>query len=469
MSKMNKKILVAGGGLVGSLLAIMMKKRGYEVDLFEKRSDIRKQTNDTGRSINLIVTSRGLNALQKLGLVDKVVKITVPVTGRMLHSRTGEQAFQPYGRDISECNYSVSRADLNRFLLNACEQNGIRIHFETEIQDADLKTKTATFCGGPESDKIVQRSCDILLGTDGAGSVLRKAMRKTIGAEYRDTVDYLSSDYKELFMPLGTNGQPALQKNALHIWPRGTHMLMALPNLDGSFTMTLYLPRTGGENSFADLHTAEKVQTFLEREFPDAVNLMPNAVVDFLKNPQGTLGTVRSAPWVFDGSVALFGDAAHAIVPFFGQGMNLGFEDCMYLNDFLDRHGEDWKAALFDYDRVHRPNANAIADMALENFVEMRDKVADARFQLKKRVEAKIEREMPELYRSRYGMIAYTLIPYALAQKAGQIQEQILDKLTEGIKSEDQLNMDLAKQLIEEDFTPFVTSRHLNLAKFKLS
>ncbi len=456
-----KKIVVAGGGLVGSLIALMMKRRGHSVLILEKRPDIRKISQAAGRSINLVVTSRGLNALNQVGLLKSVLDITVPVTGRMIHSKTGETNYQAYGRDPSECNYSVSRGDLNRFLLNACEKNGIEIIFDSAVTSADLKQKKVK-AGSKEMDY------DILLGTDGAGSVIRTAMSEAIGPLYQNSTEILPSDYKELFLPLGPNGQPVFEKNVLHIWPRQTHMLMALPNLDGSFTMTLYAPNRGSEVSFEKLRSKDEIHRFLQTEFPDALEKMPGAVEDFIRNPQGTLGTVRSAPWVYQDSVALLGDAAHAIVPFFGQGMNLGFEDCVYFEQFLNAHPDHWEKSFSAFDRFQRPNANAIADMALENFVEMRDKVADPFFVLKKKIEARIEKEMPQDYRSRYGMITYTLIPYSLAKQAGEIQDAIFTEVCRGKSSEESVDFALAQKLVQEKFIPFVRKHKLSLEKYKV-
>ena len=467
-----KKIVVAGGGLVGSLVAIMMKRRGYEVTLLEKRPDIRQggaQANAGGRSINLVVTSRGLNALEKAGLLQDVLPMTVPVTGRMIHGKIGAPAYQPYGRDTSECNYSVSRGDLNRYLLKACERRGIRILFEATVDSStDLREKKVKFSLAGQNCELATLDYDILLGTDGAGSVLRKSMKDVLGSSYHDETEFLSSDYKELFMPTLADGRSPLQKNVLHIWPRGTHMLMALPNSDGSFTMTIYLPSCGAGLSFEALKTEQQVQSFLRDEFPDAYDLMPNAVHEFISHPQGKLGTVRSAPWIYQDSMALLGDAAHAIVPFFGQGMNLGFEDCVYLDKYLTEFQDDWALALTKYDRSQRPNANAIADMALENFVEMRDKVGDARFLLMKKIEARIENEMPDIYRSRYGMVTYTLIPYALAREVGLIQERLLHQLCDELESEQDLNIGLARRLVEQELLPYLKMNNISVERYQL-
>lgn len=435
------KVVIAGGGLVGSLLGLMLSRRKHELHIYEKRADLRKAQIAAGRSINLVITSRGWNALQFLGLRDSVMKLTVPVRGRMIHSIKGEQIFQPYGGD-GECNYSISRAELNRFLLTELDKQKVSIHFEESMTSIDFDSKQVSFSSGKKV------SYDVLFGAEGAGSVLRGAMKEKAG--FSESTEFLSSDYKELYIPLSPSGQPQLEKEVLHIWPRGHHMMMALPNLDGSFTVTLYMPKQGAYPSFADMKTAEDIQELFEHSFPDAIPLIDSLSENFFSNPQGVLGTVRSSPWYYQDSVALIGDAAHAIVPFFGQGMNLGFEDCFYLNQFLDQHHENWAEALANFDQFQRPNADAIADMALENFVEMSEKVGDPQFLLRKKVEAYLEKEFPEVYRSRYGMITYTLIPYKQAQSAGLIQDQILNELCRNLKSLEDLDRNLARNLIQK-------------------
>ncbi len=438
----------------------------------EKRPDIRRgnpQANAGGRSINLVVTSRGLNALEKAGLLQDVLLMTVPVTGRMIYGKIGAPAYQPYGRDTSECNYAVSRGDLNRYLLKACERHGIRILFEATVDPStDLREKEVKFSLPAQNRGLAALDYDILLGTDGAGSVLRESMKAVLGASYQDKTEFLSSDYKELFMPALADGRSPLQENVLHIWPRGTHMLMALPNSDGSFTVTIYLPSRGAGPSFEALKTEQQVRSFLRDEFPDAYDLMPNAVHDFLCHPQGKLGTVRSAPCDLPGFRGPSRRCGPCHRSFFGQGMNLGFEDCVYLDKYLAASQDDWALALTEYDRSQRPNANAIADMALENFVEMRDKVGDARFLLMKKIEARIENEMSDIYRSRYGMIAYTLIPYALAREAGQIQERLLHQLCDELELEQDLNMGLARRLVEQELLPYLKMNNTSVERYQM-
>lgn len=458
---MGDRVVIAGGGLVGSLLAVMMRGRGHEVAILEKRADPRKSSQDLGRSINLVLTSRGLNALENVGLLKEALEISVPVTGRMMHSKAGELTYQAYGRDESECNYSISRLELNKFLLSAAEKKGVSLYFESSVDSIDFDQKVVAF--GKDKKNILQY--DILFGADGAGSKVRQILQG-VSSDFKVETDFLSSGYKELFLPANSFGQPLLEKNALHIWPRGSHMLMALANLDNSFTMTLYMPHEEKDLSFKSIQGASMIERFLGEEFPDALSLMPNALKDYQQNPVGHLGTVRAQPWAFGSSVALIGDAAHAIVPFFGQGMNCGFEDCVYLNMFLNESDGHWQKALNDYDYFQRPNANAIADMALENFLEMQDKVADSNFLLKKKVEALLEKEFPNEYRSRYGMVTYTLIPYVACQAIGVIQSKILRSLCENVKRPEDVNLSLAKKLIDSELVPFYQKHSISLKRY---
>lgn len=453
-----EKIVVSGAGLVGAFWALALKKKGHEVELYEKRSDMRMDSKDGGRSINLIATSRALNAFTAVGILEDIKKIVVPVTGRMMHSLEGELTYQPYGRDESECNYSVSRSLLNMTLLDKAEEAGVKVYFSHELEHLDPDHGKAKFSGK-------EVSFDRFFGADGAGSVTRKELLRLI-PEASESIDFISSDYKELLMPATSNGEYPIEKKALHIWPRGNHFLMALPNLDGSFTMTMYLPQTG-KDGFDTLETKEDVSAFFEKYYRSSIPHMPKFADEYFENPQGKLGTVRMSHWVYKDKVALMGDAAHAVVPFFGQGMNCGMEDCFYLMSYIEKYGDDWEKVFSEYDRNQRPNGNAIADMALENFIEMQSKVADEKFLLKKAIEHKIENEFPEKYRARYGMVTYTLIPYAIAKKAGLIQQEILEELARGIDSVDQVDLLRAESLIDEKFVPFVNEMEISLDRYQ--
>ena len=453
------KVVISGAGLVGSIWALALIQKGHDVELFEKRPDMRKDTLDGGRSINLVATSRALHAFKKIGVLEEIKKIVVPVTGRMMHSIEGDLTYQPYGRDESECNYSVSRALLNITLLNQAEKAGVKIYFEKELKAIDADDKTALFS---EDTKVTY---DLFFGADGAGSPTRKALLKLI-PDATESVSFIDSDYKELLMPAGKDGEYPIEKKALHIWPRGDHMLMALPNLNGSFTMTAYLPKKG-ERSFQKLKSKEDVSSFFEKYYKSSVAHMPKFADEFMENPQGVLGTVRVSHWAYKDQIALIGDAAHAIVPFFGQGMNCGMEDCTVLLSLMDKYNDDWSKIFKEYDQIQRPNGNAIADMALENFVEMKDKVGDEKFLLKKAIEHKIENAFPEKYRSRYGMVTYTLIPYSIAQKAGIIQQEILDELSSDEGSIDNVDMHKAEMLINEKFMPFIRKNNVDISRYE--
>ncbi len=454
---MESSIAVVGGGLVGSLWAVLLRQKGYRVAVYEKRPDPRRLGSEGGRSINLVITSRGLYGLEKAGLRDAALALSVPVSGRMIHPREGQPTFQPYGTE-TECNYSISRSGLNAFLLEAAERAGAELHFEHTLEGLEPETGTLGF-QTPNGER--NRSFDVVFGADGAGSTVRRLLVRYAPAAFAESVDWLEADYKELQIPL-RHGKPVLDKNALHIWPRGNRMMMALANQDGSFTVTLYLPKQG-DVSFLSLQSPDQLQAYFQSEFPDAVDLMPDYPRDFFAHAQGTLGTVRCPRWVYRGKVALMGDAAHAIVPFFGQGMNSGFEDCTTLHNLIAPFGGRWDEILEHYETLQRPNAEAIAAMALENWVEMRDRVGDARFQLRKKVEGWLEKQFPGFYKSRYGMITYTLVPYATARAAGEIQDRLLGRLCEGIASSEELEPETAKRLLESEWAPFLKTHSLDL------
>lgn len=461
MQNKGERIVIIGAGLVGSLWALLLRQRGFAVEIFEKREDPRRQSATAGRSINLILTSRGLNGLAQAGLHKKALELAVTVYGRMIHSRTGDLLSQPYGR-ADECNYAISRSDLNHLLMQEAEKAGVKIHFAHSLERIDRQKKQLHFTG---RQTLAPLEYDILFAADGAGSVVRKILEHEAPQIFRSRTEWLEADYKELTMPLQA-GEAPLDTKALHIWPRGSHMLMGLGNRDGSMTMTLYLPKKGGPWSFAKLQSPEDVEKFFAAEFTDAVPKMPNYLQEFASNPQGPLGTVRCEKWTDGESIALLGDAAHAIVPFFGQGMNLGFEDCSTLLQLLESETQ-WSEILQKYDLDQRPNANAIADMALENWVEMRDKVGDPEFQLRKKVEAILEKEFPNEYRSRYGLITYTLVPYAKAKKIGERQVQMLQRLCQGLHSEKELNLNQANSILKEEFLPFLESQKVVLDPFQ--
>lgn len=457
---MKKSIHIIGAGLVGSLWAYLLKQKGFDVHVFEKRTDPRLSGSDRGRSINLIVTSRGLEALKKAGLIDTVLPTTVPVHGRLIHALDSTTQYQAYGRNNSECNYAVSRGDLNKTLIQKCSDSGVIFYFESDLENIDIQAKRLSFANG----KTV--TYKHLFATDGAGSIVRKKLHTLDAATFKEGVSFISSDYKELYLPADKNGQPILEKNNLHIWPRGTHMLMALANIDNSFTLTLYLPRTNHPWSFDSIQTKERVSQLFNSQFKDVASVVPNLETQFLVNPQGSLGTVRFSQWHFQDSIALMGDAAHAIVPFFGQGMNCGFEDVTSLINILESSHWNFSKAFETYSAQRIENANAIADMALENFVEMSDKVGDQNFLLQKKIESILEKEFPNQYRSRYGMITYTLIPYAKAQEAGLIQSRLLATIAKQTPRIEELDLSFCHKQMQHEWIPWLESQGIHLDRY---
>lgn len=424
---MGKNVTIVGAGLVGSLLSIYMAKKGYKVNIFERRADMRKTTVAAGRSINLALSDRGWRGLEAVGIADEVKKIGIPMYGRFIHHKDGSSAYQPYGKD-TQAIYSVSRAEINMKLMDLAEQQPeVKIHFDKRCANIDKNSLTATFEDN-QTKEATKITSDLLFGADGAFAASRLNMQlQNDRFEYNQ--HYIDCGYKELNIPPDKNGEFLLEKNALHIWPRGSFMMIALPNMEGNFTCTLFLPFEG-EKSFANLKTKEQIQQFFETEFATAMPLMPTLIEDFLNNPVASLVTVKCFPWTFDDKIALIGDAAHAIVPFYGQGMNCGFEDCVVLNELIEKHDENWPAILSEYENLRKPDADAIADLAVANFVEMRDKTADPKFLLQKKIEAKFSQKHPEKWIPLYSMVTYTPeIRYSTAKREGAKQQAIMDKI----------------------------------------
>ncbi|MFY0594117.1 FAD-dependent oxidoreductase [Roseivirga sp.] len=416
MDKAQQKISILGAGLVGSLLSISLAKRGYNVTIFERRPDMRKAGAIGGRSINLALSHRGLKALENVGLKDKIQESCIPMPGRMIHDVEGNLDFQPYGKEGEFIN-SVSRGGLNWLLMNEAEANGVQIMFEHKCIDVDFNTATSVFDNGNTAE------ADFLFGGDGAFSALRNAMQKT--DRFNFSQEYISAGYKELTMPATANGDYAIDPSALHIWPRGEYMLIALPNLDKSFTCTLFFPFEG-KTSFESIRTEADVEVFFHEKFKDAVPHLPNLKKEFLENPTSSLITVRCDPWV-KGKTALIGDSAHAIVPFYGQGMNSGFEDCHVFDQLLEKHGKINDDLLKEYQALRIPDGNAIADLALYNFIEMRDKVADEKFVLQKKIEKKLNQLYPEKWIPLYSMVTFSDLRYSEAIARGNKQQAIMD------------------------------------------
>ncbi|HEY2275629.1 MAG TPA: NAD(P)/FAD-dependent oxidoreductase [Steroidobacteraceae bacterium] len=421
-------VSIIGAGLAGALLAVLLARRGCAVTLYERRPDPRQARPERGRSINLALAARGIRALERAGVMEQVRPLAIAMRGRMVHERSGASALQPYGQRAHEVIYSVGRADLNRVLIEeALRHAGVRVHFNQQCTRVDAQANRLRL---RDTTSGTERELELApaIATDGAGSAVRASLAAAGLVTVRE--QWLDHDYKELTVP-PVAGKPALETHALHIWPRGGFMLIALPNTDASFTATLFLARAGGAG-FAALDSGSAVVRFFGEQFPDAVPLLPRLVEEFAENPQGQLGTVHTTPWHVGGKLLLLGDAAHAIVPFHGQGMNAAFEDCRVLDELLDRH-DDWEQLFDEFERARRPNTEAIAQMALENYVEMRDTVLDARFLRLRGLAMALERRFPDRFIPRYSMVMFhPEIPYAEALRRGAVQAQLLDELDSG-------------------------------------
>ena len=419
-----KKVIVVGAGLVGSLQAILLAKKGYQVDVYEGRGDIREMDFMGGRSINLALSNRGWKALEIADVHEEIRKIAIPMHSRLMHSVEGELTYQAYGKE-GEAIYSVSRGELNRqMVLKAADYPGVNFHFNHKCLDLDLDANELTF--QTKSGDVVKASADRIYATDGAFSAVRKRLQRTDRFDYSQT--YMSHGYKELVIPPNPDGSHKIDKNALHIWPRGQYMLIALANLDGSFTVTLFFPFEG-PTSFESLDTDEKIMAFFEEQFPDAVPLMPNLIQDYHDNPSSSLCIIRCKPWVYQDKVMLMGDAAHAIVPFYGQGMNSGFEDCSEWWRLVEKHGENWEEVFSEYSTIRKPNGDAISELALKNYIEMRDLVGDPMFLLRKKIEKKIFDKHPDKWVPLYSMVTFSHTPYSEALDLGKKQEKIMDSV----------------------------------------
>ncbi len=429
---MEKKAIVVGAGLVGSLWAVMLGQRGYAVDLYERRPDVRKSGFAGGRSINLAMSVRGWRALEKIGMAEVIGRQAIPMHGRMMHDTRGELTFQPYGKK-GQAIYSVSRGGLNLELLELADTHpDVHLHFDQRCQGVDLSANTLHF-RHEHTGKPSRVRAPLLFGTDGAFSMVRDSIMKQT-RRFNYSQQFLEYGYKELHIPPTAQGRHRMEPNALHIWPRGSFMLIALPNADGSFTCTLFLAYEGKE-SFARLHTDAEVTAFFERQFPDVLPLMPDLLEDFRQNPTADLVTIRCNPWHHDGKALLLGDASHAIVPFYGQGMNAGFEDCSLLDALVDEYAEDWSSIIPAFSRMRIPQADAIADLALRNFIEMRDKVADPDFLLRKKIAARLHEQYPE-FLPLYSMVSFSHLPYDQALREGQAQDAFFERVLqlEGIE-----------------------------------
>ena len=417
---MSRNVTILGAGLVGSLLSVILKKRGHDVTVYERRPDMRTASGYAGRSINLAMSTRGWKGLELAGLRSDLEAIAIPMYGRQLHMPDGSEVFQPYSKN-NEAIYSVSRGELNKRLMTLAEQCGVNIEFEHRCAHVDVQNNKISFSLADGTNKSVQ--ADLLFGADGAFSALRGSY------SHMDRVNcsqnYLEYGYKELTIPPAADGSMRMEKNALHIWPRGNYMMIALPNIDNTFTCTLFMPFEGPV-SFEKLKTKEDVTNFFNEKFADATAMMPTLLDDYFANPTSSLITTHIFPWHYQDKSALIGDAAHAIVPFYGQGMNAGFEDCSVLSALIDTHGDDWATILKEYERKRKPNGDAVAQLALQNFVEMRDKVGDMAFLERKKIEKELGKRYPEQFISVYEMVSFSHIPYNTAIQCIQAQDTLL-------------------------------------------
>lgn len=440
-----EKIAIVGGGLSGSLIAVYLAKRGFDVHLFEKRPDMRKNNISAGRSINLALSERGINALKKVGIDKQVLATGITMAGRMMHTKSGELNYQPYGKE-GQAIYSVSRGLLNIKLVELADEfSNITIYFNSNCVDANLKEGIAYF--EDENGNRSEFKADRVIGSDGAFSAIRYEMQTKGRFDYSQT--YLEHGYKELCIPSNTKGEFQLEKNALHIWPRESFMLIALPNLDGTFTLTLFF-QLDGPLSFDSIKTPADLDAFFDTYFPDVKTLIPELHHDFFNNPTGQLCTVRCFPWT-NGKMALIGDAAHAIVPFYGQGMNCSFEDCVVFDEMLEKHYPNWENIFSEYQKSRKPNADAIANLALQNFVEMRDLVGDKDFLHFKHVEHDLTKLYPGIFRSQYELTTFTNEPYKYALEQGARNSEMVKKIIR-LGLEDKLNDKAVIQPLFDEF-----------------
>ena len=421
-----QNIAIVGAGLVGSLLSIYLKKRGCAVTVFERRGDMRNKGAEVGRSINLALSNRGIRALEEVGLADELKKVAIPMHGRMMHDKQGKLSSFAYGKEGQFIN-SVSRSGLNVVLMNEAERLGVEFKFNQRITKVDFEKTSLSIGQQPTVDRgPLTVDFDHIIGADGAFSAVRSSFQFTDRFDYEQ--DYIDHGYKELHIPPGVNGAFQLEKNYLHIWPRESFMMIALPNPDGSFTCTLFFPFEGNP-SFDSIKTKQDIEKFFEETFPDAKKLMPELLHDFEGNPISSLVTIKCYPWVRNKTL-LIGDAAHGIVPFYGQGMNAGFEDCRILNDLLTQHQDNWEVVLPAFQKFRKPDTDAIAQLALDNFIEMRDLVADADFLLRKKIEGRLYELFPDKWIPLYPMVTFIdSMRYSDALRIGKKQKSIMDSV----------------------------------------
>ena len=438
--KDEENILIIGAGLCGSLLALRLGQRGYNVKVMERRLDLRKEDISAGRSINLALSNRGIKALKMVGLENKVKSLCIPMYGRMLHDKSGNTKLSKYSGRKSEYINSISRELLTALLIDEAEDlNNVSFEFHQKCDAVDFENNIARFTN-TKNGTVLDYEADRIFGTDGAGSTLRKSYLSKRKFLFSFSQNFLTHGYKELTIPATKEGEFQTEKNALHIWPRGDYMIIALPNLDGSFTVTLFLAYEGGKYNFNNLNSAEKVQNFFSKEFPDTIELMPDLTTEFFKNPTSPLGTIKCFPWQYQGKNLILGDAAHAIVPFYGQGMNASFEDVFEFDATLEAHNGDWEATFKAFQIKRKKDTDGIADLAIDNFHEMKDHVASTSFQQKRTLEMSLETALPNTYFSKYSMVTFREdMGYNQAMLLGRAQDKAILNMIE----KKQLNLEL--------------------------
>ena len=422
---MEKKVIIVGAGLVGSLWAVYMQKAGYQVVIYERRSDIRKAEISAGKSINLALSERGWNSLKAAGVEKEIEKIAIPMSGRVMHSIEGDLTYQAYGKK-DEAIYSVSRGHLNAIMMDLAERKGnTKIHYQHQCLDADLEKGHITL-KNLNTQEIFEDKADVIFAADGAFSAVRyNSMQKV--DRFNFSQFYIEDGYKELLLPADKKGNYKIEKNALHIWPRGRFMLIALPNEDGSFTCTLFMPFENDKYAFKQLDSDAKIKDFVKKVFPDFYALIPNLIENWHQNPLSSMSITRCFPWTV-GKFALMGDSAHSTVPFYGQGMNAGFEDCFVMWELLNKH-KDWDKTFKEYQEIRKPDGDALQDLSLDNYYVMRDHVADEKFLLQKKIEARIHERHPNKWIPLYSQVSFSNIRYSDAYKQGKVQEEIMQKV----------------------------------------
>jgi kynurenine 3-monooxygenase len=430
--KTEENILIIGAGLCGSLLALRLGQRGYNVKVMERRSDLRKENINAGRSINLALSNRGIKALKMVGLENKVKSLCIPMHGRMLHDKSGNTKLSKYSGRDGEYIHSISRELLTALLIDEAEAlENVSFEFDQKCDAVDFENNIARFTHS-KNGTTLDCEANRIFGTDGAGSILRKSYLSKRKFLFDFSQNFLTHGYKELTIPATKEGGYKTEKNALHIWPRGDYMIIALPNLDGSFTVTLFLDYEGGTYNFNNLDSEKKVQNFFAKEFPDTLELMPDLTTEFFKNPTAPLGTIKCFPWQFQGKNLILGDAAHAIVPFYGQGMNAAFEDVFEFDAALEAHHDNWEAAFLSFQQKRKKDTDGIADLAIDNFHEMKDHVANPVFQQKRTLEMALETALPKTYFSKYSMVTFREdMGYNQAMLVGRAQDKAILNMIE--------------------------------------